>query len=255
LFGATVSEEIGQIKEKYMSNPVIAQAAEHVAESFLEQYYYDIKQHEKFSLLVHLLKKEKTDRAIIFCSARTTVEMVNKNLRTQGIKSEMIHGKLSQNKRLHVIERFNAGKVDLLVASAVAARGLDIKDVTHVFNYDVSQDPQEYVHRVGRTARAGEKGKAITLLSERDHGSFNNVFRLYPDLDIKELHEATFPKIKFETGGHQRNFGGPRRSGYSGDRSSHGSGARGHSSGNRGPRRSNSGSGRSHSSGNFGSRN
>ena len=114
-------------------------------------------------MLVHLLKKEESKRTIIFCSARTIVEAVAKNLKNNGIQVEMIHGKLSQNRRLSVIENFHKGRPNILVASAVAARGLDIKDVTHIFNYDLSQDAQEYIHRVGRTARAGQTGKAITL--------------------------------------------------------------------------------------------
>jgi ATP-dependent RNA helicase DeaD len=138
LFGATISHEIEQLKKRHMKDPSVAKADVHVKEEFLEQFYYNIKPHEKFSLLVHLLKKEKSKRTIIFCSARSTVEGVAKNLRNNGIKVEMIHGKLSQNRRLKIMEGFNHGHSNTLVASAVAARGLDIKDVTHIFNYDLS---------------------------------------------------------------------------------------------------------------------
>ena len=108
----------------------------------------------------------------------------------------MIHGKMRQNKRLHVIERFNNDKVHVLVASSVAARGLDIRNVTHVFNYDLSQDPQEYVHRVGRTARAGEAGKAITLLSQQDFGCFGAILDRY-GLDVVELPPEKFKRVQF----------------------------------------------------------
>ncbi|HLD01213.1 MAG TPA: DEAD/DEAH box helicase [Candidatus Nanoarchaeia archaeon] len=198
LFGATISNEIDYLKKKYMHNVEIAESELHVKKDLLEQYYYDVQTHEKFSLLVHLLKKEKTGRVIIFCSKRSTVELLNKNLRAQGIKSEMIHGKMSQNNRLNVIERFNKGKTDYLVASSVAARGLDIKDVTHVFNYDLSKDSQEYIHRIGRTARAGESGKAITLLSSQDHGTFSGILRQY-DIEVNLLPAEEFPKLRFET--------------------------------------------------------
>jgi len=197
LFGATISNEIDHLKRKYMHDVVIAEAELHVEKDLLKQYYYEVKFNEKFSLLVHLLKKEDTERAIVFCSKRTTVELVNHNLRNQGIKSEMIHGKMSQNKRLNVIERFNNDKVNILVASAVAARGLDIKGVTHIFNYDLSNDPQEYIHRVGRTARAGESGKAITLLSEQDHDSFRQIFQKYK-IGAEEMELEDFPRLKFE---------------------------------------------------------
>lgn len=212
LFGATISDEIDYLRTKYMHDVEVAETELYVKKDLLRQYYYDTKIHEKFSLLVHLLKKEKTNRAIIFCSKRTTVELVNRNLRAQGIKSEMIHGKMSQNKRLFVIDGFNKGKVNYLVASAVAARGLDIKDVTHVFNYDLSKDPQEYIHRVGRTARAGESGKAITLLSPQDHGAFHSIFDRY-DIDAELLPEESFPRLRFEVGSRYNNQG-PRRNGF-----------------------------------------
>ncbi len=206
LFGATISNEIDYIKDKYMDNVAVAEAELHVKKDLLEQYYYNVDKREKFSLLVHLLKKEETGRVMIFCSRRNTVELIYRNLRNNGIKAEMIHGKMSQNKRLNVIERFNEGKCDILVASSVAARGLDIKDVTHVFNYDLSQDAQEYVHRIGRTARAGESGKAITLLSQQDHGSFHAIFARY-DIDAHELPLEKFPKLRFE-------FHDPRNSSF-----------------------------------------
>jgi len=204
LFGATISNEIDELKQEYMHDPVVAQAESHVEEEYLEQYYYDVKQFEKFSLLVHLLKKEKKDLAIVFCSARSTVEMVTKNLRDNGIKADMIHGKLSQNRRLKVIENFHKGRPNILVASAVAARGLDIKDVSHIFNYDLSQDAQEYVHRVGRTARAGKTGKAITLLSERDHDVFREIVSRYP-VKVEQLPLENFERLRFNSG---RRFGG-----------------------------------------------
>ncbi len=197
LFGATISEEINMLKQRYMREPVVARAETYVKEDFLEQCYYNILPHEKFSLLVHLLKKEETKRAIIFCSTRSTVELVAKNLRSNNIKADMIHGKLSQNRRLELIDDFNKGKISILVASAVAARGLDIKDITHVFNYDLSRDPQEYIHRIGRTARAGETGKAITLLSQNDHDVFNAIRRRY-DVKVRELPREEFIRLRFE---------------------------------------------------------
>ncbi|MDP7322747.1 MAG: C-terminal helicase domain-containing protein, partial [Candidatus Woesearchaeota archaeon] len=182
-------------------------------------------QFEKFSLLVHLLKKEKKDLAIVFCSARSTVEMVTKNLRDNGIKADMIHGKLTQNRRLKVIENFHKGRPNILVASAVAARGLDIKDVSHIFNYDLSQDAQEYVHRVGRTARAGKQGKAITLLSERDHDVFREILNRYP-VKVEQIPLENFERLRFNSG---RRFGGGG--------SFRGGGRPGGKFGNRGPSR------------------
>ena len=197
LFGATLSEEINYLKRKHMRDPVIAKAESHVQEEFLEQYYYDVSPNEKFSLLVHLLKQEETQRVIIFCSTRATVELLSRNLNKHGIRVEMIHGKLNQNKRLKVIDQFHKGEKTILVASTVAARGLDIKDVTHVFNYDLSRDPQEYIHRIGRTARAGEAGKAITLLGPNDHAVFNSILTRYP-VKVAKLDKGNFEKLRFE---------------------------------------------------------
>ncbi len=225
LFGATISGEIEDIQKKHMNNPVVAEADKHVKQEFLEQFYYNIQHNQKFSLLIHLLNEEATDRVMIFCSTRSTVELLTNNLKAQNIKAEMIHGKMTQNKRLQVIERFNKEKLKVLVASAVAARGLDIRNVTHVFNYDLSPDPQEYVHRIGRTARAGEKGKAITLLSERDYETFNQVFDKFK-FEINELTVPEFKKLRFETRApRESNFGGRRFSGHrdvDGHRNQHG---------------------------------
>lgn len=196
LFGATLSSEIDSLKQQYMHDPVVAQAESQVKEDLLEQFYYNVEPQQKFSLLVHLLKKEETGRVIIFCSARSTVEILTRNLRDQDIRAEMIHGKLTQNRRLQVIEHFNKGKPHVLVASAVAARGLDIKDVTHVFNYDLSRDPQEYIHRIGRTARAGESGKAITLLTHRDYDAFRDILNRFR-VNVAELPLEDFPRLRF----------------------------------------------------------
>jgi superfamily II DNA/RNA helicase len=196
LFGATISEEIQEIEKKYMKNPKTIKTSTQVQEQYLQQFYYDVKPQEKFSLLIHLLKNEAYERAIIFCSTRMTVDIVAKNLTRHSVDCESIHGKLSQSRRLRVIENFNKGKIKLLIASAVAARGLDIKDVTHVINYDLPQDPQEYIHRIGRTARAGETGKAITLLSHKDYAAFAEIQERYP-LEINKLEAKNVEKQHF----------------------------------------------------------
>ena len=216
LFGATIAGEVERIRDTYMYEPKVAKAKAQVDGELLKQYYYNVRPHEKFSMLVHLLRKEHFERVIIFCSARSTVEIVSHNLERQGFENVLIHGKLAQSTRLKMLERFNKGEVKILVASAVAARGLDIKEVTHVFNYDVSKDPQEYVHRIGRTARAGEEGKAVTLLAPMDHDAFSNVFRNY-DIHPVELPLERFARVPFDTGVRSsdegRGRGGPRGEG------------------------------------------
>ena len=215
LFGATISDEVDHIKKKYMHNPSIAEAEMHVEADLLQQYYYNVEQHQKFSLLVHLIQKEKPKRAIVFCSTRATVDIITENLRMQGIHAAMIHGKLTQSARLRIIEGFHRGNPHILVASAVAARGLDIKEVTHIFNYDLSKDPQEYIHRVGRTARAGEEGKAITLLSQRDYDTFSSILNRHR-MDVKELPLEDFPRLAFKA--RSRSYDGDRNGSYGGQR-------------------------------------
>lgn len=199
LFGATISDEIDQLKHRYMKNPVVAKAESHVQEEYLKQYYYNVEMHEKFSLLVYLLKKEPETNAILFCSKRTTVDILTRNLRLQGIRAEKIHGKLGQDTRLKVVEMFRKGAIKVLVASAVAARGLDFRSVTLIINYDLAKDPEEYIHRVGRTARAGDSGRAITLLSQNNHDEFSNILRRYP-VTVEALDKPDFPRLRFDTG-------------------------------------------------------
>ncbi|MBL7051464.1 MAG: DEAD/DEAH box helicase [Nanoarchaeota archaeon] len=258
LFGATISNEVKYIKQRHMNDPVTIKAKSQVKEDLLEQFYYDVQQNEKFSYLMHLLNKENTNRVIIFCSTKATVNVLTKNLRRNGIDADMIHGDLTQNRRMKVIEDFNNDKQEVLVASAVAARGLDIKNVSHVFNYDLPRNPEEYIHRIGRTARAGESGKAISLLSRRDHDSFGEIKRRYR-IKIERLDVEKFDKVQFDAGQRfdGRRSGGGRSSGRSsgfgsrGRSNSRGFGSRGFGNrdegrsnyGNRDEGRSNSGEG------------
>ncbi len=267
LFGATISDEIDNLKERYMNHPIIIKDSAHVEEDLLEQYYYDVESRDKFSMLVHLLNKREMSKVMVFCSARYTVEAVTKNLRKQDISADMIHGKLSQSRRLEVIEQFNKNKFSVLVASSVAARGLHIKDVSHVINYDLSQDPQEYIHRIGRTARAGEAGKAVTLLCPRDHDIFRQIFSRYPvkveKLPAEEFKRVNFVRVSDNDGPRRDSFrrssGGRHSSsgystGFSGGRSS-GRSSGGHSGGRSSGRSSGGSSGeRRHSSGGSSSR-
>jgi ATP-dependent RNA helicase DeaD len=166
----------------------------------LNQQYYDIFNHNhKFSLLVHLLRTSTKGLAIVFCATRIETEIVAKNLRRQDINASAIHGGMNQNKRLRSLDSLKHQKTDVLVATDVAARGLDIKNVTHVYNYDVPKTPKEYIHRIGRTARAGENGDAVTLLTKKDHENFRNV-QSDEKLVIKQADFPKFNKVPFFRG-------------------------------------------------------
>ena len=193
MFSATISEEVYKIARKHLKNPLMFRTKSFVDTDKLNQKYYDIyNQNDKFSLLVHLLKSSTPGLAIVFCATRKETDIVAKNLRRQGINASEIHGGMGQNKRSKSLECLKNQKIDVLVATDVAARGLDIKDVSHVYNYDVPKTPKDYIHRIGRTARAGENGNAVTLLTSRDHDNFR---RVQSDGKLR-IEQADFPQCK-----------------------------------------------------------
>jgi len=176
-FSATITSNIDYFSKKYTTNPAEVSAVSYVDPSKLTQVFYDVPARMKFSLLVHLLKKEGSDLVMVFCGTRVHVDFVANNLKEQGIDAKPIHGGLSQNKRTNVLKLFHGKGVAVLVCTDVAARGLDIKGVSHVYNYDIPPTSEDYIHRIGRTARAGKEGRAINLLSDRDYNNFNNVLK------------------------------------------------------------------------------
>ena len=198
MFSATISDSIHSIINKHLNKPLIIKTKSHVDRTKLRQVYYDIyKQNNKFSLLVHLLKNNTIGLSIVFCATRVESDILSKNLRHQGINSSAIHGGMSQNKRTQTLEKLRNEKTQVLVATDVAARGLDVKNVTHIYNYDVPGSSTEYIHRIGRTARAGENGKAITLLTKKDHDNFRKV-QSNEKLVIEKAEAPDFEKVYFK---------------------------------------------------------
>ncbi len=214
LFSATISYEIEKIGERYMKNPIKISAENYVSEENLEQIYYDVPDGLKFSLLVHLLKNEKSDLVMVFCNTKRNVDFVAENLKINNINAIAIHGGFSQSKRTSTMERFHKSNIKVLVATDVAARGLDIKNVSHIYNYDIPKTGKEYTHRIGRTARAGEKGKAINILASRDYDNFTAVLKGI-ETDIKKQATPYVKKVKivvddsrkFKRGFRNKNFG------------------------------------------------
>jgi len=132
----------------------------------VEQVLYHVGKHEKISLLLGILKHEAPDRALIFVNTRRAADMVVERLNRNGWKVDAITGDIVQKKRLRILADFKEGKLPVLVATDVASRGIHVEGVTHVINYDLPQDAEDYVHRIGRTGRAGATGKAISLADE-----------------------------------------------------------------------------------------
>jgi ATP-dependent RNA helicase DeaD len=174
LFSATISADFDYLARKYTNNPEEISATSLIEDSKLNQIFYDVPPSQKFSLLVHLLKKENS-LAMIFCSTRRNADVIADNLNEAGIRAKAIHGGLVQNKRLNILREFHEKAFNILVCTDVAARGLDIKNVTHIYNYDLPKDSKDYIHRIGRTARAGENGKVVNILSSRDYENFQNI--------------------------------------------------------------------------------
>jgi len=195
MFSATIENCINSLINRHLRKPVVIKTQSQVDKSKLKQVYYDIYQkNNKFSILLHLLKNNTHGLAIVFCATRKESDIVAKNLRRNGIDTSAIHGGMSQNQRTRSLDSLKNQRTDVLVATDVAARGLDIKNVTHIYHYDVPKTSTDYIHRIGRTARAGENGEAVTLLTEPDHDNFRRV-QSNEELEIKEV---AIPKFKKE---------------------------------------------------------
>lgn len=171
LFSATMPGPIRKIAETFMKNPEIVKIkSKEMTVENIEQFFVKSQEREKFDILSRLLNVHQPELAIVFGRTKRRVDELSHALNIRGYIAEGIHGDLTQAKRMSVLRQFKEGKVDILVATDVAARGLDISGVTHVYNFDIPQDPESYVHRIGRTGRAGKSGMAITFVTPREMG-------------------------------------------------------------------------------------
>jgi len=212
MFSATVSQEIDYLSKKYTVNPIEVSVDEYVDPSKLKQVYYDVPDNKKFSLLVSLLKKENSDLVMVFCNTRRNVDFIADNLIRAGIHAKAIHGGLDQKKRIRVLDEFHKKGLGVLVCTDVAARGLDIKEVSHVYNYDVPDDSKDYVHRIGRTARAGKEGKAVTILASRDYQKFGELLHSKEmEITPEKLPQLEIVRIKIDFGRRNDRFSGNSR--------------------------------------------
>jgi len=228
LFSATISGDLADFAEKYMKSPVEIAVESYVDTSKLHQIYYDVRDNEKFGLLVHLLRNDNPKLAMVFCNTRVNADFVAKNLFDNGVKARVIHGGMDQAKRIRALKEFSDGKMNVIVCTDVAARGLDIKGITHIYNYDLPADHRDYIHRIGRTARAGESGLAVSLLASRDYDNFSNIQRHNEGLVVKRENTPRFERVAVK-------FDEPRRSRFGGV---HGRAARGRGQADSGGRRS-----------------
>ncbi|MBN1503193.1 DEAD/DEAH box helicase [Candidatus Woesearchaeota archaeon] len=194
LYSATIHGGLSRLAKNHMNNPVEISVDSYVDPSKLSQVYYEVPSHLKFSLLVHLLKRESSGLAMVFCNTQRVTDFVARNLQNQNIKAMAIHGGLSQARRTKTMKRFHSGKASVLVCTDVASRGLHVEDVSHIYNYDIPTESKQYIHRIGRTARAGKEGKAISILTRPQYDTFDRVLNEL-HIDIKKEDAPRLEKV------------------------------------------------------------
>ena len=179
LFSATMPPPIKKLSDRFLSNPKYIEVARPATANInIVQHKVMVSARGKREALRELLRTDNVATAIVFCNRKTTVRELNKSLRASGFASGEIHGDIDQSARIAELQRFKDGTVNILVASDVAARGLDVKGVSHVFNYDTPWHPDDYIHRIGRTGRAGATGRAFTFVAPDDAEAIASVEKL-----------------------------------------------------------------------------
>jgi len=199
LVSATISDEIEKLARSYMNDPEkLVAGGSSLTVSLVDQHYISVQSWDKPRLLLHLLKSEKPEVTLIFCRMKRTVDKLTKYLNDKGIEAHAIHGDMYQGKRNSVMKQLRAGKLGVLVASDLAARGLDVDDISHVVNFDLPEDPEIYIHRIGRTARAGRRGVAWSLVPPDQGGLLTQIEMLanvhIPEKQYPEFEPGSVPK-------------------------------------------------------------
>ena len=195
-FSATLSDEIRHIGKNFVINPKeISVNPDTTTATNIESYLINTSHEDKLSNLKKILNIEKIKNAVIFCNKKIDINKVNIFLKKNKFSTVCLHGDMNQSARINSLEEFKSGLAKILVASDVAARGLDIAGLSHVFNYDVPNNPEDYIHRIGRTGRAGLSGKAFTLCSEKEIKSLTLIEKLIK----KSINVYKFDEISLES--------------------------------------------------------
>jgi superfamily II DNA/RNA helicase len=193
LFSATFSPEIKRLANSYLQDPVTIEVARsNATASTVEQHFYSVGDDDKRHALHQILKSRGMKQAFVFVNSKLGCARLARSLEREGLKTTALHGDKSQDERLKALDAFKKGEVDLLVCTDVAARGLDIKDVPAVFNFDVPFNAEDYVHRIGRTGRAGAEGLAVTFVSKSDArlvGDIEKLIKTKIELEAVEFDE------------------------------------------------------------------
>ncbi|MDR2616984.1 MAG: DEAD/DEAH box helicase [Endomicrobium sp.] len=190
-FSATMPKEFLFLTKKYQKSPeTIKVVSEKLTVPLIEQYYFDLREHQKLEALARCLDMYAPKLSIVFCNTKKRVDEVTSSLQARGYGADALHGDMSQSQRDRAMTKFRSGFIEVLVATDVAARGIDVDDIDMVFNYDVPKDDEDYVHRIGRTGRAGKTGKAYSFVSGKD---------IYKLRDIQKYTKVTIKRTKVPT--------------------------------------------------------
>lgn len=193
LFSATMSKPIVKLAEKYMKDYVIIQAkSQELTTDLTDQIYFEVKESHKLEALCRIMDIEATFYGLIFCRTKRDVDMIAEKLMSRGYEAEALHGDLSQHQRERVLDKFRKKVCTILVVTDVASRGLDITDLTHVINFALPQDPESYVHRIGRTGRAGKSGVAVTFITPSEYYKLMRIQKKTKS----EIRKENLPSVK-----------------------------------------------------------
>jgi ATP-dependent RNA helicase DeaD len=216
LFSATMPERILDIAKNYMRRYELITLKQQLTTDLTDQIYFEISSSDKFKALCRIIDVEKEFYGLVFCRTKLDVENVANKLMEMGYNAKALHGDISQNQRERILNRFRNKRINVLVATDVAARGIDINDLTHVINYALPHDPESYVHRIGRTGRAGKEGTAITFVTPEDQRRLHFIKRIAKTNirreklpEMEDVIKAKLTRIKreiediIESGGHQ----------------------------------------------------
>lgn len=169
LFSATFSDDVMDLTKQWTFEPAVVEIEpEQVASDNIEQHVYAVSEDSKYNLLYNLLQEKGWPRVMVFANRRDQVRRIQERLQADGIKAEQMSGEVPQQKRIRVLEQFRSGRIQVLVATDVAGRGIHVDDISHVINYTLPEDPEDYIHRIGRTGRAGSSGISISFAGEDD---------------------------------------------------------------------------------------
>ena len=193
LFSATMPQRIVQLAGKFMGEyEVIKVQSEQLTVNLTDQIYFEVRTSDKFEALCRIIDVEKDFYALVFCRTKLKTDHLANALIDRGYDAASLHGDISQAQRERILGQFKKKRVNILVATDVAARGIDINDLTHVLNYSLPQDPESYVHRIGRTGRAGKQGTAITFITPSEYRKLMNIQRI----SKSEIRKESLPKVK-----------------------------------------------------------